>query len=164
MNVRKNIRAFTLIEMLVVVFIIAIVVSIIVAVAGRLLRDANANKTRLNMKVILLAIETYRDPVDANGNYPADSNPVPPPNPETDADAGTRSADLYAKLMSDPRTSAKLASLPKDAISGGKFVDGWGKPIAYYSNLGAGGGPLLLSPGGDGKWDTTDDNIRSDGK
>lgn len=192
MNIQRKKHGFTLIEMLVVVLIIAIILSIVVAVGGRVLRDAHANQTKINMKVILTAIQTYSE-CNPNNAYPPDPGDngtlaIPAAKPVDfgglyrDYQAYWRGKNLCKILLpggndDDPRVTKKLVSLGKDGVAanyGGNmvFIDGWGRPIEYYSKLGAGGSPLLVSAGGDGKWNdptgtppvVSDDDIRSDGR
>ena len=146
---RKGRCAFTLVEMLVVVGIIAVLVTIVVGVSQIVIARAAVERTRVNMQVILQAIEAYRE---SEGAYPS------------------ATSNLFVLLKGNTAAAKKLASLPGDAIkdvgSGDCFVDGFGQPLDYSPDDGAGGTPLLESAGADGDPDppNTADNIRSDGQ
>ena len=168
-------RAFTLVEMLVVVFVIAILVTIVVGVSKVVISRAAKDRTIINMKVILGAVDAYHE---LTGSYPSNPDwvrdpatfpvPVKPAVGWTDRDwvAYQRGKHLYGQLDAIPQAQAKLSPLGKDAIlsiSGSSvFVDGFRKYMAYFRDQGAGGTPLVVSAGADGDFGTPEDNIRSD--
>lgn len=159
-------KAFTLVEMLVVVFVIAILVTIVVGVAKIVIGRASSDQTAVSMKAILNAIETYRE---VTGDYPVEATDFTgqPTVGWTvrDWQAYVRGRLLYEDLSGRPQSQAKLAPLGNAVlqISGNwVFVDGFGKYLDYFRDGGAGGTPLLLSAGADGNFDTQEDNVRSD--
>jgi prepilin-type N-terminal cleavage/methylation domain-containing protein len=165
-------KAFTLVEMLVVVFVIGILVTIVVGVSKVVISRAAKDQTIVSMKVILGAVEAYHE---VKGYYPGEppdpDDPSFPPVPsvgwiQRDWQAYVRGRNLYQQLDETPLAQAKLRGLGKDAIlsiyNSWVFVDGFGKYMEYYRDLGAGATPLVLSAGADGDFNTQEDNIRSD--
>ncbi|MFB3890424.1 MAG: type II secretion system protein [Phycisphaerae bacterium] len=126
-------RAFTLVEMLVVIFIIALVVAILAGVGKAVFGDSNAKLTRQWQATIMNAVETYWNVYHA---YPDQSYiPAPPQPPDysgiwgdrymgASAPANTpygwqvywRSHSLYLQLTRCPDTLPTLQSLPPDAV------------------------------------------------
>ncbi len=142
--------------MLVVISIIAVMVTIVVGVSQIVIARASVERTKVNMQVILQAIEAFRE---TSGAYPpADGSATP----------AERSAVLFAALSGNPAARAKLASLPSDAIKkidgNDCFVDGFDQPLDYSPDGGVGGTPVLISAGADDDFTTEKDNIRSDGQ
>ncbi len=162
-------RGFTLVEMLVVVFVIAILVTIVVGVSKIVHNRAGKEQTRATMQVVGAALEAY---YQATGDYPADPDPKTfPAQPSVgwtvrDWQAFCRATLLYAQLWGLAQSRAKLGPLGEDAVqrvnANNVLVDGFGKCLDYFRDRGAGGTPLLLSAGGDGNYDSQEDNIRSD--
>lgn len=162
-------KAFTLVEMLVVVFVIAILVTIVVGVSRVVISRAAKDQTIIRMKVILGAVDAFHE---LTGSYPSDGDPATfPPKPtvgwtDRDWEAYQRGKHLYKQLYAIPHARAKLSPLGKDAIlsisEGLVFVDGFRKYMAYFRDQGAGGTPLVVSAGADGDFGTPEDNIRSD--
>jgi len=168
MNRRQTQAAgFTLVEMLAVILVIAILVSVVVGVAGIVIRRAAEAETKLAMEVIRTAIDVY---YEVNANFPGEvTNFGSPPAgwSQRNWEACKRGGALYGALMSCEPAKQRLAALKSDAIksvySGNTaFVDGFGKYMDYFKTAGAGGKPLVLSAGGDGDFNTVEDNVRSD--
>ena len=159
--------AFTLVEMLVAVFLIAILVTVMVGVSGIVVRRSGVAHTRATMKVIGRALRAYHDVTGRDPVEPASIRPAPPGWRERDWQAYMRGKRLYDCLMGVSRTQKILRSLPRDAFksprSGNRtFADGFGKYMDYLGSRGTKGTPLLLSAGLDGDFDRQEDNIRSD--
>jgi prepilin-type N-terminal cleavage/methylation domain-containing protein len=163
--------AFTLVEMLVVISVIAILLTLVVGVTHIVLGRAATEQTKANMQIIHQAIEEYRI---VNGDPPPDITTFPPrppfpPSPEDWIDrhwhAYCRGKQLYDELISVPQSQAFVAKLKKGAIKNIEgndvFVDGFDKYMEYYSDKGIGGEPVIISAGADSKFDTEKD-IRSD--
>ena len=149
-------RGFTLVEMLVVVLVIAILVGIVIGVARIVTRRAAVEQTKVNMKVIRLALDAFRE-TDGSGDYP--------PSEITHAPEERCNA-LLAALKDNPLAREKLMGLSDEAIKSinenDYLVDGFENPMDYSSDGGAGSGPVLTSAGADGDYTTENDNIRSD--
>ena len=158
---------FTLVEMLVVVFVIAILVTIVVSVAKIVTGRASKEQTSVTMKAILNAVEAYRE---VTGSYPAEESDFSgqPAVGWTASDwqAYKRVKLLYEQLVTVPQAQTRLTALAGDAVlrvyGNDVFCDGFGKHMDYYRDKGAGATPLLLSAGPDGDFDTKEDNVRSD--
>ena len=54
---------FTLVELLIVMFILSVLIAIIVSVAGYVMRNANEKETAATQALLMNAIEVYRDNV-----------------------------------------------------------------------------------------------------
>ena len=172
---RKH-RAFTLVEMLAVIFVIAILVTIVVGVSNMVIRRSRIEQTRVTMSVIMTALDKYNE---VKHGYPPEATDFSdkPTSGWSDPDwqACCRGAKVYADLLAVPECQARLTSLDKNCIKtfNGKttfkltFTDGFEKYMDYRQpggNGGAGGMPLLESAGPDGDFTATADNIRSDNR
>ncbi len=156
--------AFTLVELVVAIFIIAILVTLVVNVARYVYDEGGRRQTRAIQEIVLDAVEAYHQATVPQAYPPSD--PV-----------GTYLLLSYLKGDSavDDNERARirnatgdiLLKLPEDAVNLGvnppQLVDGFGRLMTYKKDQGAGGTPLLTSAGPDGKLDTADD-IRSDGR
>ncbi len=160
-------RGFTLVEMLVAVFVIAVLISVVVGVSGIVVRRSAVDHTRESMRIIGLAMKAYKE---STGRYPAEATELgdaPAGWADRDWQAYMRSKGLYDKLMANTPAQEVLRALPPDSVAspqGGNktFVDGFGKYMDYFRDKGARGFPLLLSAGLDGGFDRQEDNVRSD--
>ena len=158
---------FTLVEMLVAVFVIAILVTVMVGVSGIVVRRSGVAHTRATMRVIGRALEAYDEVAGQDPAEPASLRPAPAGWRARDWQAYMRGKGFYDSLMGVPRAQRILQSLPGDAFKsprGGNrtFADGFGKYMDYLRSRGLKGAPLLLSAGLDGDFDRQEDNIRSD--
>ncbi len=166
---RANLNAFTLIEMLVAVFVIAILVVVVVGVSGIVVSRAAMEHTRNSMAIITEAVDAYRR--TTGGALPGEPTEMPSPMSgwrKRDWRGYIRGRRLYEQMMANAAAQDVLAALPPDAIAspqGGNrtFVDGFGKYMDYSQSKGAKGAVLLISAGPDGDFDRQEDNLRSDG-
>lgn len=115
-------RAFTLIELMVVITIIGILVAILLPVIGAVFTSGEKSQARAEIAGLEAALRKYYD----------DYNKFPPGTGEP----GQESTESLAKLLSgvneggnNPREKMYMEFKPS-SISGGKFVDPWGK--AYW--------------------------------
>ncbi|MBN1553927.1 MAG: type II secretion system protein [Phycisphaerae bacterium] len=141
--------AFTLVEMLIVLLIVALGFLLVVGVGSTVQADARARQTRHTQAVVLAALEAYHD---ARHNYPP-------------GDGGTDSTvALLRTLRSEPACSSALQKLPRKAIfqdSDGKeyLVDGFAGTMRYDPAGGLGGRKPKLTSQGQDPLDTTDDIV-----
>lgn len=143
-------RAFTMIEILVVILILGILATLGATYAVSLIRQAGREATIGYQRVILQAIEAYRE---QEGDFPLDD--------------GLPDDRLYHKLITCRQAKDILRKLPDDVMThdaGGNFVsfvDNYGTAMTYERYGGRGGTPMLVSAGADRSMGTEDD-IRSD--
>jgi prepilin-type N-terminal cleavage/methylation domain-containing protein len=88
-QVRVQARAFTLVELLVVVAILAVIISLLLVGVGRATQISRATACRTNLRTIVQAANTY-----------ASSNKGRLPSPRTDTPAG------WSSLRNDPNDTA----------------------------------------------------------
>jgi len=172
-------RAFTLVEVMVVIMILAILLALVVGVGKTVMREVGRTKTKQIQDIVVAAINAY---YDAQGTYPLEFSVAVPGRPlivdpnfygtgigPTDGmhsgnlAARLRNAYLYSQLMGEPASAKKMQSLPPEAAytttkivwglpaSANKFVrDGYDNDMDYRVSMGLGARPVLISPGPDG--------------
>ena len=122
-------RAFTLIEMLVVLMIIGIVLAIGAGVATRIIARTDEEETSQRLKIVLDAIQAYHD---EKGSLPDSLNAL----------AGVNACrDVLKRLDRDCITTTASTVVIKDSF---------GNPLVYNKTGGFGGGVTLYSKGLDG--------------
>ncbi len=160
----RNNKAFTLVEIMVVIAIMAIIGFGAVNIAQKVVERTKADKTETIIRTLVGILEEYqRD----TGEFP---------------DTGIQ--NLYATLQNNPKTRPLLEGLPQDCVkpingSGTAIViyDGWyasddpdadinifdgaNKPMRY-DNRGNGNFPIIRSAGKDRTFNTADDIISSE--
>jgi prepilin-type N-terminal cleavage/methylation domain-containing protein len=171
---RPGFAGFTLIELMVVIFIIGIMVALVVGVGKYVFDEAARKETRATLALVQAAVDDFRE---ITGDYPADSEPASTCDdnsaallvwwfqcngvaqaatipPLTDAQA----RQVQAKCRDDC-----LLKLPGDALdaTGQTIQDAWGTSLTYDADGGFGGKAVVISAGPDVTSDT-DDDIRSD--
>jgi len=155
---------FTLIELLAVIVILGIIVALVISVGAYLRNEGSRKSTVATMDIIANAVAAFQE---ENGKPPLEAVPTSPTGTD-EAQAKIRCQNLYTWLQGVKRSADLLAALPEDAIdktaSPWCFLDGYGNAIDYKMNGGVGNKPVLISAGPDGKFSTTGDNIRSDGR
>ena len=182
---RRPAIAFTLIEMLVVIFILSILVTLVVGVGNYVYDEAGRKQTQATMAVLANTIDAFHEEFD---KYPSDHLSL-----DDDVElcwyltghitvdsADPNSQGAYAWLVGGSPsnqqiidlnnritnvTRERLVKLSKDAYASGAsstnaFRDGFGNPIRYNDDAGLGGRPVLISAGPDGLfgWDDPDDS------
>ncbi len=132
-------KAFTLVEMLVVMLILSICLALIVGISTNIVRNSKDNETHYIQSVVIKALKTYHE---ANGVWP-------PANP----DAHRSTTTMLKALQDDKNSREQLKLLPEMAIrrnDAGRpvLMDGYGYPMEYLRTGGLGGkSPLLASQG-----------------
>ncbi|MBO4304168.1 MAG: prepilin-type N-terminal cleavage/methylation domain-containing protein [Lentisphaeria bacterium] len=125
-------KAFTLVEILAVISIIAILAGMTVGVSSLVMRKSADTKTRAAMKNVEIALERFRE---ANGYYPPSRGGTISifrfvKAPDTTTPEGLRE-DALSKLFDEKFRSANTCPI---TISGTQYlyiVDAYGNPLVY---------------------------------
>lgn len=149
-------RAFTLIEILVVIFILGVLAAIVVSVAGYVMNTASRQETAATQKLLMEAIQAFRDagtpkvyPFDCYCQDPSSLNYDPSAEATPDIsgkvlvnfltgrfDTNDPNAPTDDRSQTPPVKAATelLLKLPEEAWKGGTneaVRDGWGKDMRY---------------------------------
>jgi prepilin-type N-terminal cleavage/methylation domain-containing protein len=164
-------RAFTLIEMMAVIGILAILVALISGAASYVFRESSESETRASMGVIMLAVDAYYDIYEAdpsiNKANPAMPNAYPPKGDLwVSYLVGDKAAIAYKSRIKSA-TGPILLKLNNSAFrqdDGGtwRVYDGFDKPMEFDPSGGIGGRPVIISAGADNDFSTKSDNLYSD--
>ena len=177
-------RGFTLVELLLVMFVMSVLVALVVGVGSYVVEQERKKETINTQDRWMSAIEAYRN---VTQKYPpTDPNILPSGANEKDntyrgSMSGKHGLVQYLTGAMDGSLSAKIYAATKAYLGEGStstsatlgVLDAYGNPMRYYKDRGLGGKPLMLSAGPDGyfgKTNTTSDadkkqatdNIRSD--
>lgn len=143
-NIQRQHRAFTLIEMLVVIAIIIILLGTVIAIGANVRASSASRQTKVILKALETALEGYR----------AANNGVEP--------------NTIATLVQSPEGRRVLSGLPSGTISGTNVVDGFGNNISYFRTGDTITGTVTAqrtffrSAGPDGSANTADDMFSYD--
>ncbi len=150
---------FTLVELLLVMFVLSILVALVVGVGSYVIEQARITETVETQLTLLAAVDAYRR---VTGDFP---------EPNQTVEEGSIEG-LLTILQASGDASALGEEIRKQTLpflqSGGSLqVDAFGNPMHYYPRRGIGGKPLVISAGPDGDFGEMDeskqrDNIRSD--
>jgi len=160
----RRAEAFTLIELMVVMFIIGVLVAMVVGVGKYVYDEAGRKETRSILTVVQSAVEQYKE---VAGDYPDDAavTGVGPANSSRVLLYHFKGSDPGSETMQKRIRDASgtyILKLPSDSYSGGdKILDSFGNELRYEKAGGFGGKPVVISPGPDGQLGTADD-LRSD--
>jgi len=170
-RVRRGGRAFTLVELITVMAIMAILMAMIVGVAPRIQDAWRARLTRTRLQTIVAALQAYAE--DYNGKYPWITDDVSTRNvttstnewsilfPGTPQVAPSSSWEYYEEAILYAALTSTLRRGPYYRAGGGQtvvrkdgtkefnlFADGWERPIRYEYTTAT--GLLVRSLGKDG--------------
>ncbi len=183
----RKARAFTMVEVLMVVVILAVLASLISGVTVYVMDKANREQTLVNQQVIMNAVDRY---YDIMGEYPPDNNvagvikkPALPTDPikesgfillhflafpglpqNTDSiDPAAMTTRMQGRVTKIQKASAAiLLELPEDTMDAAGFKDAYGNYMVYIEDGGLGGTPVLISPGPDGRGSWQTDGVAAD--
>jgi prepilin-type N-terminal cleavage/methylation domain-containing protein len=115
---RTNTRAFTLVELLIVISIIAILAGLVLSAAGSVQKKASRSRTEAEISALQTALEGFKAD---NGDYPA--NPLAMSN---------RSVCLVSNLMPPPGTGKVYFEFkPKSLDTNSNPIDAFGYTYNY---------------------------------
>lgn len=159
---RFDLRAFSLIELLVVISIIAALASLILVGSGHALQDDKVMRTRAELAVLCVALEEFRrvygdyphvDPDATEEGYSAGESLFAALDGWRDSSASSGYFPTKRKSFID-RTAHKLQSATFNGDSGLCLLDPWENAYRYVYQPGGGwarSGYLLVSKGADGQ-------------
>ncbi|MCM8813632.1 MAG: type II secretion system GspH family protein [Candidatus Omnitrophica bacterium] len=150
MSVRQTKKAFTLIEMLVVIAILSILISLIAFTSRWALDWARASATEAMIAGLESALEMYQHDL---GTYPASGN----------ANLVTGLADVAAHAGNTAWNGPYMNFRAQD-LQGGQVIDGW-KNAYHYTFVVAANPPVRIWSNGPDKVDNNGagDDIKSKG-
>ena len=136
-------RGFTLIEILVVLFIITVVVTLVLGVSRTVIQMGARKQTEATQDLVMTATQEYRD---RTGDWPEASNTI----------------ELMEALNEHADSRKIIADLPPRSWKGPgePLLDGFDREMQYQATGGLGCRPALISKGADEQ--DEDDDIRSD--
>lgn len=161
-------QAFTLIELMVVIFIIGILIALVVGVGKYVYDEAARKETESTMAIVMEAIEAFKS---VAGEPPADTGVASEPDYSDEAlllqlleqptDGGVQLREHQGAKIKQT-CQAIMLKLPSDAFDGTSIKDAYGNDLRYEADGGFGNTPVLISAGNpDGVFGNEDD-IRSD--
>jgi general secretion pathway protein G len=119
--------AFTLLEVMAVVVLIAVLAGIVIGVGARASETARATRARAELAVLAAALESYKG---VHGDFPRTDDPT----------------QLLRALLGqrDPVSEATIAGrafldTARFTVSGGRLMDPWDQPYAYTYKIPAAG-------------------------
>jgi prepilin-type N-terminal cleavage/methylation domain-containing protein len=156
---------FTLVELLLVMFILSVLVGLVVGVSWYVIEEGRKKETLSSQKKLMAAIDAYRKvtghvPGTTEGvSYEPDSSSQDKWDPArvmgrllicltTGEGDGTVAVDFNSPLYKATLPFLGDASHPPITPT----TDAYGKPMLYLNDKGVGGKPVIVSAGPDGKF------------
>jgi prepilin-type N-terminal cleavage/methylation domain-containing protein len=167
-------RGFTLVELMLVMFILSVLVALVVGVSWYVIQQARKAETISNQTRLMAAVEAYRKttgklPYDKQP-YDADYNPNGPRDYHMEPEKHMKRLLLVLTGQIPKNPAAEKAT--KAWLGDTSTNDAYGKSMVYFSDKGVGGKPVVISAGPDGVFGYEknladpqrykEDNIRSD--
>ncbi|MCJ7543473.1 MAG: type II secretion system GspH family protein [Phycisphaerae bacterium] len=173
---------FTLIEVLVVIFILSILAAIVGSIAGYVMSSASRQETAATQKVLLAAIQAYYDAGNPKAYPPDHYGATGDPNESGKVLVNFLTGKLDSAEPNPDRSQTPAAraateillKLPQEAWGGDPnraVTDGWRNAMRYERDGGLGGRqPVVISAGPNGHFGDPsnagdpngEDDIRSD--
>ena len=134
---------FTLVELLLVMFILSVLVGLIVGVSWYVIEQGRKQETLSNQKRLMAAIDAYRK---VTGNVP---NVVYKPD-LTSASDPNQVMGLLLTTLSTGSPNGPIDRATRPFLDGVSTLDAYGKSMLYLYDGGVGGKPVIVSAGPDG--------------
>jgi type II secretion system protein G len=142
---RRRAAAFTMIELLVVITIIAILVALVLGVSKAATEKADRSRAIADLQRIRSALEEHRV---AYGNYPVSTTP---------GNSLSWTADLWVKPIADGRKPFITGDVFTNPATGSVFADPWGNDYRYLHRSSAPYATINNSKFGYDLWSTGPD-------
>jgi prepilin-type N-terminal cleavage/methylation domain-containing protein len=155
---------FTLVELLLVMFIMAVLVTLVVGVGAYIIEEGKKQKTLERQRLLMAAVEAY---FTVMNYYPPDREDPCSSNYDPNKSMKVLLAALDGVNCDEFAEAVREKTKPfLDEITDPN-TDGFGKPMRYYARRGIAGKPFFISSGPDENFGDLDekkreDNIRSD--
>jgi len=150
-------RGFTLVELMLVMFLLSVLVAMVVGVSWYVIEQGRKTETLNHQRLFMAAVEAYRK---VTGKLPykrdfRDCDYNPNSNRPDDYDPDRHMARLVKLLRGEsPRNDAVANDPTIKAMFGesGEAMtsDAYGKSMVFLSDKGVGGSPVVISAGPDG--------------
>lgn len=166
----KTAKAFTLVELMVVMFIMAVVAALVVGVSWYVIEEGRKAETKAKMARLIEAINAYRkvtgkvpeiyyDPSYNNRDSSRQYNEQKCIQALLDVLKGNEPRTTGSGGGQGPNEGSEEYKATKPWLGEDEgsslTVDAYGKPMIYLMNGGHGGGPLIVSAGPDGYFGDT---------
>jgi prepilin-type N-terminal cleavage/methylation domain-containing protein len=162
---RPSGRGFTLVELLLVMFILSVILALVVGVSWYVIEEGRKKETIVRQKNLLAAIDAFRKVtghVPGEGGLSTESIYFDPDNSVT---YKYNASEIMARLInvlttgSSSNTNPDITSSIYKATSpflgqasGTMITDAYGNSMLYIRDGGVGGKPVIISAGPDGKF------------
>jgi len=171
-------RGFTLVELMLVMFILSVLVSLVVGVSWYVIEQSRKTETLDTQRRLMAVVDAYRKVTDKLPYYRTPGDRDYNPN-GTSYQPDEHMKELMEVLegtspkndavANDPTIKAMLGETANSMTS-----DAYGKSMIFLSDKGVGGNPVIISAGPDGvfgyeatlspqqRQEYKEDNVRSD--
>jgi prepilin-type N-terminal cleavage/methylation domain-containing protein len=160
---RPSRRGFTLVELLLVMFILSVLVALVVGVSWYVIEQGRKQETISNQKRLMAAIDAFRK---VTGHVPgAIASERCTYNPASAVEDNYLPSKLMGNLIGvlssgnpsstsgDNSSPIYRATRPFIGDTGASMTnDAWGNAMVYLMDGGVGGRPVIVSAGSDGKF------------
>jgi len=146
---RRDRKAFTAVELLIVMLILALLLGLIVMGLNHYSRRSKERDTRATLQNLMAMLR------ENEGTLPVTLNPLPAPgsvvgsSPDRTGPAVRQTRDVLARLQAMPVNRKAFESFPSDKRMQGMdpvVLDGWGNPILFVPSGGLAGVTASGSP------------------
>jgi prepilin-type N-terminal cleavage/methylation domain-containing protein len=160
---RPSLRGFTLVELLLVMFILSVLLALVVGVSWYVIEEGRKKETIVRQKNLLAAIDAFRK---VTGRVPGENaGDQVTFDPDSSVTYKYNAGEMMQKLSNlltsgsptnqnpDVTTPLYKATSPFLGQAGGTMTtDAYGNSMLYIRDGGVGGKPVIVSAGPDGKF------------